>query len=250
MSIEHYVEQGTAEWFALRIGIPTASEFVRVVQPSTGQLSRNKAKTGLSEKAHAYAVYLVTEMLLNRPLETIEGVHWMERGKELEPAAAKLYEFSEGVKTRKVGFVTTDDKRMGASPDRLIVGTKGGIELKCPAPHTHVGYLLDGFGEDYVPQVQGQILVCELDYVDRYSYHPEMPPAKVRTYRDEIYCNSMAAALREFCDIKDAMFQKAKAAGWYVEREQVLTPHQIAYSDDEEVERLVAGMGAHHVMSG
>jgi hypothetical protein len=50
--------------------------------------------------------------------------------------------------------------------------------------------------------------------------------------------------------MKDDMFEKAKAAGWYVEREQVLTPHQLAYSDEDEVEHLVAGLGGENVWSG
>jgi hypothetical protein len=238
--IEHQVEQGSAEWFALRIGRPTASEFKKIITPAKGDLSK---------QARGYAIKLVAEMLLNRPMDDLAGIEAIERGKALEPEAVKMYELSQH-KTRQVGFITSDDGRIGASPDRLLIGVNGAVEIKCPYPVTHLEYLLDGFGHDYKPQVQGQMLIGGFDFIDRFSYSPEMPPFLERTYRDEPYIEKMAAALREFCDMKDDMFEKAKAAGWYVEREQVLTPHQLAYSDEDEVEHLVAGLGGENVWSG
>ena len=66
--IIHNVEQRSEEWFSLRLGIPTASEFHNIVGNTTGELSRSKDKKGLSEVAKKYAYRLVAEKLLNRPL--------------------------------------------------------------------------------------------------------------------------------------------------------------------------------------
>src|SRR5260221_4148831 len=155
--IVHDVEQGSAEWFALRRGIVTASVAAQVITPAKGLLSKSADKL---------AYRLIAERLLNITTETVENQEWMVRGRELEPMAVWHYEEVNGVKTERAGFVTTDDGLIGASPDRFIKGRCAGLAVQCPAPHTHVQYLLEGPGEDYRPQVQAQLLVCEFDYVD------------------------------------------------------------------------------------
>ena len=230
----HNVEQGTTEWLALRLGIPTASEFDKIVTP-TGQLSKQSRK---------YAFYLIAEKLLNRPLDGLDHLEWVQRGKEMEPQAVSMYEFENEAQTQAVGFMTSDDGRMGASPDRLIVGKNAGLEIKCPAPQTHIAYMLDGFGKDYYPQVQGQILVGEFDYVERYSYHPEMPPVKVRTDRDEPFIKTLSQALDGFCDMKDELLEQARQKGMFAERKKVQTAVDQFVDDRAYVDHLVTNIGA------
>jgi hypothetical protein len=212
-------EQGSPEWLSARLGIPTASNFDKILTPG-GKLS---------ESAKKFAYYLAAEHLLNRQLESIDHLEWVARGKEMEETAVKNYEFLQEVKTRKVGFITTNDGLIGASPDRLIVGTNGGVEIKCPAPHTHIGYMIEGFDKKYKVQVQGQMYVAELDFVDRYSYHPEMPPFLDHTTRDEPFILLLADALKQFCDDLAEIIRKAKSSGFFEEREQILTSHADAY---------------------
>jgi hypothetical protein len=210
----HNVEQGSGEWLTLRLGIPTASMFNKIITPK---------KLEYSTQSRDYAFYLIAEKLLNYSLSSLDNLEWIARGKELEPAAIKMYEFAEEVVTAPVGFLTTDDLRMGATPDRLLVNEPACLELKCPAPHTHVKYMIDGFGEDYMAQVQGQMLVGEFEWVDRYSYHPEMPPVLVRTYRDEAYLDILSSHLNRFCDEKDALLEKVKAQGYFAQRQRLRT---------------------------
>jgi hypothetical protein len=219
--IVHNVEQGTAEWFRVRLGIPTASNFDKIVTP-TGQLSK---------QSRGYAFRLVTEILLQKSLEPLSNLEWVERGKELEPDAVRMYEFETEMKTAPVGFITTDDRQIGCSPDRLLIGESGGVEIKCPAPHTHVEYMLDGFGKDYIVQVQGQMLVGEFEFVDRYSYHPEMPPFRHRTVRDEAFIRKLEVALEDFNEMKLEMLLKARERGLFAERTSVTAPMETAYSD-------------------
>ena len=173
----HNVAQGSAEWLELRLGLPTASQFHRIVTP---------AKCELSKQARKFAFLLIAEKLMHESFTDLDHLSYIARGKELEPQAVKMYEFDTERQTAPVGFITTDDGRMGASPDRLIISETwpGALEIKCPSPQTHLEYLVDGFGADYMPQVQGQALIGEFDFVDRYSFHPLMPPALVRTHRD------------------------------------------------------------------
>jgi len=220
--IVHDVEQGSLDWLKLRLGIPTASEFSKIITPSKGDLSKSARK---------YAHYLVAESLMGEPLESLDHLEWIARGKELEPQAVQNYEFTYDVETQAIGFVTTDDGRMGASPDRFIIGSKAGLEIKCPSPQVHVGYLIDGPGEDYKPQVQGQLLIAELEYVDFFSYHPRCPPVRIRTYRDELYLVKMQAALELFCEMKDEMMQKARSSGFFDERANMITPIDLLAED-------------------
>ncbi len=128
--------------------------------------------------------------------------------------AVQQYEFTTDTETRAVGFVTTDCGRIGCSPDRLVIGHRGGLEIKVCAPGTHIGYLLDGVPETYRPQVMGQLAVAELEWCDLYAFHDRLPPVTIRTYRDDHYIAKMMAALAEFLDMRDAMLTKARASGF------------------------------------
>lgn len=186
--IVHDVQQGSPEWFACRLGIPTASEFDKIITPT------GKAST----QYEAYANRLLAEQMTGKPGEAFEGNAWTERGNELEPDAVAFYELQRDVQAVRVGFCTDDGRTMGASPDRLI-GDDGLLEVKCPAPHTHIQYLLDqNIDRKYYPQLQGQLLVTNRKWVDIISYHPELPPVILRVDRDEVYLAAMVKLLADF----------------------------------------------------
>jgi hypothetical protein len=209
-------QQGSAEWYAARLGIPTSSNFDKIITPAKGDFSKS---------ARGYAMYLVAETMLGQTLESLDHIEWIARGKELEPQAARVYQALndlDDADMRAVGFVTTDDGMVGASPDRLVLD--GGLEIKCPAPHTHIGYLLDGPNDAYRPQVQGQLYVAELEWVDFFSWHPAMPPARVRFYRDEPYIQKLQSALVEFTDLRLSLLARARASGHFDTHETVSTP--------------------------
>lgn len=189
MSIYHKIEQRSPEWFALRIGKPTASEFDRIITPKTGQLSTQSTD---------YAKCILAELMLGKPLETPE-TEWMTRGQSLEDNAIEAYEFETGRETSLGGFITDDAETIGCSPDRLV-GDDGLLEMKCPAPNTHVGYLLDRMSLEMGKrtQVQGQLLVSGRAWCDLVAYHPEMPLVVVRVKRDEPFIEKMETALRTF----------------------------------------------------
>jgi hypothetical protein len=210
----HNVAQGSAEWIELRLGLPTASQFHRIVTPKKGDLST---------QARKYAFLLIAEKLMHESLNPLDNLDHIARGKELEPRAVKMYELDQNVETRPVGFITTDDGRMGSSPDRLLIGGNAALEIKCPAPQIHLEYLADGFGADYMAQVQGQALIGEFEFVDRYSFHPLMPPALVRTHRDEAYIRKLSSALAQFCDDLDHLEAVVRAKGYFPEHPLLAT---------------------------
>ncbi|HMC55009.1 MAG TPA: YqaJ viral recombinase family protein [Gemmatimonadaceae bacterium] len=190
-------EQGSVEWRMARVGKLTASHADEIIT-ATGKQSSQWVKL-------MYRV--VAEQLLNVPLDDGAGSEFMERGNILEKKAVSYYELQKDGATEPGGFVLRDDERTGASPDRLV-GTDGLLEIKCPAAHTHIGYLLDADGIGYKAQVQAQLWVCEREWSDTLSFNPEMPPALVRQYRDEKFIASLADYVKQFHDAVDEAKEK------------------------------------------
>jgi putative phage-type endonuclease len=189
MIIHRDIEQGTEAWHQLRLGIPTASEFDKIItaggKPST--------------QAEAYANRLLAEIIVGHPVETFKKTPWMDRGNALEGEAAAYYEMITEIETEKVTFVTDDERTIGASPDRLV-GDDGLVEFKCPAPHTQIEYILGGrLDKEYWPQIQGQLYTTNREWVDLVSYYPEMrKPVVIRVERDEPYITTMSGLLVKF----------------------------------------------------
>ena len=129
--IFHAVNPRSQEWHALRLGIPTSSEFSKIITPKTMKLS---------SQAQGYLCRLLGEWLTGEQVENFASP-WMDRGTELEDSAILAYEMLTDTETSPGGFVTTDDGLIGCSPDRLI-GDDGDLEIKCPLIHTHIETLL------------------------------------------------------------------------------------------------------------
>lgn len=208
-------EQGSPEWYRARMGRPTSSMFSKIITPEEMKISKSRKP---------YMHFLIAEKLLNRSLDDISHLEHIDHGKETEPLAADAYEFEQNVKVRKVGFIVSDDERYGCSPDRLIIDRAAAVEIKCPAPQTQVGYILDGFAVKYRPQVQGHLLIGNFEYVDWYSYSTEMNSVRVRTYRDEPFIKALSNALDQFCDELAEGFERVRASGAFYERITMETP--------------------------
>jgi len=189
MIIVRDIDQGTPEWHALRLGIATASRFDSIITPAKGELSKS---------SEGYLRELLAEWLSGRPAESYISA-WMERGSEVEGEARAYYAFERDSDVEQVTFCYADESRMlGCSPDGLI-SDEGLIEIKSPAPKTHLGYLLDGaLPLDYRPQVQGALLVTGRAWCDFLSYCPGLPPLLIRVERDEEYIKKMREALEAF----------------------------------------------------
>jgi hypothetical protein len=182
------VEQGSEEWLAERRGIPTASGFSKILT-GTGKPAAS---------ADAYMHTLLAEWLVGGEIESYQN-DWMIRGIELESRARAEYEIEKGIEVQQVGFVRHATLDTGCSPDGLL--DDGGLEIKSPAPQTHIKYLLGKkCPTEYIPQVQGSIWICERNYWDFMSYHPDMPRLLVRVDRDDEYIALLDTQLRKFLD--------------------------------------------------
>lgn len=197
----HDCKQGTPEWLALRIGIPTASEFDSLVTPEW------KIRTGAGPETYLFRK--VTEKVLGFAPEASAWA--MEQGAILEGEARPYYEFTYEQPVRQVGFVTTDSGRVGCSPDGLI-GEDGGIEIKCPQPHTHLSYLLQGtLPKEYAAQVHGSMLVTGRPWWVFMSYSRQFPPLVLRVERDPRAETALRDALDMFLERFDAALARITA---------------------------------------
>lgn len=181
--------QGSPEWFQVRLGLPTASNFAIVMR------QKGKGADGTSVQRTDYLNKLAGEIVTGEPMETYSNAN-MVRGTELEDEARTLYAFMHDAEPQRVGFIRNGQK--GASPDALI-GSDGGLEIKVVLPHTQVARLRTGtLPPEYKAQVQGNIWVSERMTWDFVSYCPKMPLFHIRVYRDEEYIRHMSECVNIF----------------------------------------------------
>lgn len=194
----HYMKQGSTEWFAIRAGMPTASEFGSLVTPLWKPREGAGVETYLMEK--------LAERWLSQAIVSFSGGA-MEQGKILEEEAVPYYELTASETIQRVGFVTSDDPRCGCSPDGLLAD--GGIEIKCPQPHTHVGYLLaNTLPKDYAAQVHGGMLVTGAASWKFMSYCRGFPPLLLTIKRDNSIIDRLRASLNDFNKRLDTTYEQ------------------------------------------
>jgi len=188
------IPQQSPEWFEARLRVASASNFGKIVT-STGQASK---------QAVAYANKLFDEGITGKRKESFQSAA-MLHGIETEDEARKYYEFMNDVTVQQVGLVYLDERRLVAcSPDGLI-GEDGGLEIKCPDPHTHDEYIQAGtLPSTYKQQVQGSLWVTGRKWWDFVSYVPGMPDFILRVERDESYIDRLAVHVEKFVNDLDA----------------------------------------------
>jgi hypothetical protein len=185
------VEQNSDEWYQLRLGRYTSSNF--------GKICANMGKAfGLP--AIKYARKKALEQVTNELDETDNFSNkYMERGHELEPIAIELYELQTFNEVTNGGFYCND--LYGDSPDGLV-GSDGCIEVKSVIPSTHWERIeKGGIDTAYKWQIQGHLLLSGRDWCDFISYCPEFRPRPLyicRVERDEKMLEQLAERLEEF----------------------------------------------------
>lgn len=182
-----YCEQGTPEWFAARLGRVTSSHFSDVLCKGSGR------KT--------YMMKVLAERMTGERMENFSA-KWMEEGSEVEPQARGYYAELNHVPVEQVGFIQLGDD-IGSSPDGLV-GLDGMIEIKCPFPSTHLGWILKGtLPSEHRCQVQGELWVSGRQWNDFISFDPRVrsrPYWSIRIERDEKYIKELAKEVNQFIE--------------------------------------------------
>jgi len=205
--IVYDILQGTEPWHKLKAGIPSGTGFSKIVTLKGDRVKNFKTY-----------LYKVAAEIIAGPKDQGRLSADMLRGIEFEDEARKCYELDEDVDVVCAGFIFADERRRyGVSPDGLV-GENGLIEIKCPTLPIHIKYIDEAkLPNDYFQQVQGQLLVSGREWVDFFSYYPDLdtdtdvPNFKLRVYRDEIFIEKLRAELEIFVEELDKLVEKLRA---------------------------------------
>lgn len=192
------VEQGSEEWLQLRLGVATASKFLRIVT----------SKGEISDSLDKYALELASQLLTFKREDEYENEN-MKRGTKLEPEAREAYEKFMLCDVEICGFMSCGD--YGYSPDGLV-GSDGLIEIKCPKSTTHIEYFMaDILPITYTQQVQGGLMVSGRQWCDFISYHPDFKERNKlfikRVYRDEKFIAKLRVGIEQLIERRNAILK-------------------------------------------
>jgi predicted phage-related endonuclease len=183
-------DQGSGAWMQARCGLITCSELDRILTP-TLKIADN-AKT----RAHCW------ELAAQRITQYVEPQYIsdsMLRGHEDEILARELYS-KHYAPVEQCGFVTNNrfGFTLGCSPDGLV-GDDGLIEVKSRCQRFQVQTIAEGqMPDDFVLQVQGQMLVTGRKWCDFISYSGGLPMVTIRVEPDEQIQNAIVDAAAKF----------------------------------------------------
>jgi hypothetical protein len=191
----HDIEQGTEEWFALRLGVPTASMFHAIMAKGQGKTRRT------------YMLKLIGEILTQEQQDNYSNAH-MDRGKELEEEARELYSITTGIDVEQCGFIKNGE--LGYSPDG-ICEEDGLLEVKTKLPHLQLDVLLKNkIPPEHIPQLQGGLLVSDHEWIDFVSYWPRLPIFIKRMYRDKKIIADIKISVNAFIEEMHETIEKIK----------------------------------------
>lgn len=197
------IEQGSADWLALRLGIVTMSELDCLLVNGKGEASFGVA-------AFTYMNQLIGERITGEAAELPFSTRATERGHELEGKARELYVAGEPVELGSAAIILNHGA--GYSPDALV-GSDGLLEIKTKLPKFQVDVILAGeVPKEHVAQCQGGLWVSDREWIDFVSYWPGMPMFVKRAYRDEQLIRKIAERVKTFYEILDARMEKVLGA--------------------------------------
>lgn len=189
--------QGSDEWFALRRGILTASNFKIIMR---------EGKDGEDAKTRTDLLYSIAgERMSGITEETFKSAA-MARGHDMEPMLRNYYKRTNfDAKVEQIGFarrtmVTPLGRNIvvGASPDAKI-GPKKGLEIKTLKPTLLIPRIKTGtFPLEHRAQVQGTMMVCDWDEMALLLGYTGMPAPAFTIGRDEAFIKSLREEIEKF----------------------------------------------------
>lgn len=199
------IEQGSKEWHALHVGLPTASRFGAIMANST---ERRMRASYLREKVY--------EELTGQACQTWDGNSDTLRGHEWEPRARAAYALvtPSVSEITQIGFALDLEKTAGCSPDGLC-DDNGVVELK----GMRGDLLIEILDKQAIPpslhywQCMGNLWILGRQWCDLVLFCPGLPLFVKRLARDVVACAELRKAIDAFNSEKDAMVEKIKRMG-------------------------------------
>ena len=141
--------------------LPSPAEYL-VTKPSTISAQKTAVRSSLGELLGVGPGDVFVDPAGPAPKSASLFPIW--NGIKLEPLAVDWFEQQTGKSVTPVGFAKSKLGPVGCSPDGLLMMENAGLEIKCPMPATHIGYLEEGvLPADYVAQVHFNMAVTGAD---------------------------------------------------------------------------------------
>jgi putative phage-type endonuclease len=203
----HHMPQRSPEWFDVRRGHLTASQFGEWLT-KTGKVAESARLTAASKVLAEMAGYPDPPPFVNDD---------MQRGIDLEPEARKLFRERTGMPVTEIGFASSIHGYFGCSPDGLTTNDNSGIEIKIPRASKLIQYHENGeLPAEYRAQVHGSMAVLGCRKYHFFAWHPGFPPFHIveewTTYTSEMleglksfsnYFASLVARMKERANAED-----------------------------------------------
>lgn len=187
MKIYDKMQQHSEEWYNIRKGKITGSVLTKLISPKTLKISDSKTAEAVLNK-------IIASKYIIRDSEASMETYAMARGIECEPRARQLYSETTLSEVDEVGFIESDCKRYGMSPDGLV-GNDGFIEIKTVNQNKHINAKITNgefllIDECYKLQILiGFVLNDNFKYCDFISYNEDFQKDMrlfiFRIHRDE-----------------------------------------------------------------
>jgi|GEM_PF-826313 len=202
-------EQRSDRWYALRLGLMTASNFGKIMADSEEQKGRTKL-----------LYQLAGELFSGQPADTYSNAA-MERGREMEAAALEHFEFMNQVEVQRVGFVKRtilnplgEDLVVGCSPDGLV-GDDALVQVKTMQPDL-LAQLVDSgrFPSEHRAQCQCELWVTGRSVCHLKVFYKGMSLSPIyKIQRDEAYIARMKDAAEKFAFDLRNLVKRLEAKG-------------------------------------
>lgn len=210
-AIIHNFEQRSPEWYAIRLGKFTGSDFHTFLGKSAtkDRLILEKASEHITGKPTNEDNFISTDM---------------QRGIDNEDYARQLYEAETFNKVEQIGFAELDEFT-GCSPDGLV-GDDGIIEIKCPKQSVFIDQVIKNkIKPEYETQIQFNLMVLDRKWCDYIAYNINFPLRVVRIFRDEDKIGAIRSALADVISQAKGIISDFKKATSGVENsDTVQTP--------------------------
>lgn len=205
--------QGSEEWFDVRRGILTASNFKIIL--------RDGVDGGDSKTREKLLYTIAGEKLTGKTEETFRS-EAMKRGTAMEPKALAYYaRTSFGADVQKVGFVrrtivTPLGRKIvvGASPDAQV-GPRKGLEIKTLKPDLLIAQMKRStYPSEHRAQVHGTMFCADWDEMDVLLFHEGMPYApKYGVHRDDVFVKQIVQEIERFDYELELLMKDLRAMG-------------------------------------
>lgn len=192
LTIHRDMLQGSAEWYAARRGLLTASTIGALITPSL--------KIAANDKARGLVAQVVAERLTEWEDPAYENGDMM-RGHQVEPIARDWYAQHTGNHVEQVGFMVLeldDGTEIGYSPDGLV-GDDGLLEIKAPRAKRHVlSHVAGAVPAEHMAQCQTGMFVAGRKWLDFVSYVGGEAPFLTRVHADPDWFEVIETAAKDF----------------------------------------------------